>query len=283
MKPCVVMRAHNDMPLIRETLRALERQTVPFDLVAFDNASTDGTREALAAVASSLVDVPAGAYVPGRVLNEAMRVAHGDVVVFLNSDCTPTDGHWLERLLAAAADPAVAAVFGRQVPRPGCHPIHALDTERAYGDGHLHRTWQHFFSMASSAIRRSAWEARPFDESLRYSEDVDWTWRARRAGLQIRYVADAVVLHSHDYTLRQLYRRHLGEGRADARIFDWSPWERSLLRFSVLPWGRQVLKDCRDLVALGEWRAAAEAPLIRAVQFAGRRAGFAKGWKERTR
>ncbi len=283
MKPCVVMRAHNDMPLVREALDALARQTVPFDLVAFDNASSDGTREALAAIAARVIDVPAGQYVPGRVLNQAMQATQGEVVAFLNSDCTPVDTHWLQRLLEAASDPKVAAVFGRQVARPGCHPIHALDTERAYGDGHLNRTWMHFFSMASSAIRRSAWQAMPFDEALRYSEDIEWTWRARRAGWEVRYVADSVVMHSHDYTLRQLYRRHAGEGRADARIFDWTPWQRSLLRFSVLPYGRQVLSDWRDLAARGEWKALAEAPVIRAVQFAGRRSGFREGLKERER
>ena len=81
----------------------------------------------------------------------------------------------------------------------------------------------------------------------------------------------------------QLYRRHAGEGRADARIFDWTPWQRSLLRFSVLPYGRQVLSDWRDLAARGEWKALAEAPVIRAVQFAGRRSGFREGLKERER
>jgi len=283
MAPCVVMRAHNDMPLIAGTLEALAGQSVPFELVAFDNASTDGTREALAKIATRIIDVPAGGYVPGRVLNQAMGATHGDVVAFLNSDCTPTDAGWLERLLAAGSDPAVAAVFGRQIPRPGCHPIHALDTERAYGDGARHRTWRHFFSMASSAIRRPVWESMPFDEGLKYSEDIDWTWRARQAGFEIRYVPDAVVMHSHDYTLRQLYRRHAGEGRADAHIFDWSSWERNPIRYSVLPWGRQVLADWRELGAMREWKAALEAPVVRAVQMAGRRTGFVEGWKERSR
>ena len=92
-----------------------------------------------------------------------------------------------------------------------------------------------------------------------------------------------MVLHSHDYSLRQLYRRHEGEGRADARIFDWSQWEKNVVRFSVLPWGRQVLHDWRDLGAAGHWGAVIEAPVIRAIQAAGRRAGFVEGGKERLR
>ena len=74
MAPCVVMRAHNDMPLIEGTLEALAGQSIPFELVAFDNASTDGTREALARMATRIVDVPAGAST--RVVDPAREKLH---------------------------------------------------------------------------------------------------------------------------------------------------------------------------------------------------------------
>jgi rhamnosyltransferase len=137
--------------------------------------------------------------------------------------------------------------------------------------------------MAASAIRRADWEAAPFDETLRYSEDVDWTWRLRQRGRGVRYVPDAVAVHSHDYTLRQLARRHFGEGQAEAAIFEWSDWQASWLRYSALPWGRQVLRDVGWALAHGEWRAALEAPVVRTVQAAGRRAGFRAGRAGRRR
>jgi len=143
--------------------------------------------------------------------------------------------------------------------------------------------WRHCFSMASSAIRRSVWEERPFDESLGYSEDIDWTWRARQSGREIRYVPDSVVLHSHDYTLRQLWRRHHGEGRAEARIFDWEPWERSLLRYSLLPWARQVASDIAYCARAGDWGSVIRSPIVRASATLGRRSGFVRGLGERAR
>ena len=273
----VALRSHDDQPLADQTLAALARQTVPHRLIAFDNASTDGTREAVARAADLLVEVPAGAYVPGRVLNDAMRRTDGPVVVFLNADCTPQHDEWLARLLAGLDDPEVGAVFGRQVPRPSAHPLHARDTELAYGDGVRQAAWRHCFSMAASAIRRADWLAAPFDEGLRYSEDIDWTWRLRRRGRGVRYVPDAVAMHSHDYTLAQLARRHRGEGQAEAAIFEWSGWQASWLRYSFLPWGRQVLSDVRWALGQGEWRAAVQAPVVRAVQAWGRRAGFRAG------
>jgi rhamnosyltransferase len=279
----VVLRAHNDMPLVAETLRALERQKLPMVLVAFDNASTDGTLEEIGKYTDRIHHVPAGAYVPGRVLNQAMAATEGEFVVFVNSDCTPQNDGMLASLVSGFREQKVAAVFGRQAPRPDCRPLMAKDTEDTYGDGSRQRFWRHCFSMAVSAIRRSVWEHMPFREDIQYSEDIDWTWRARRQGYEIRYVPEAIVMHSHNYTLRQFYKRQFGEGRAEARIFEWSPWERSLVRYSLLPYLRQVAGDwkyCLTRRRLGE---AFYAPVLRMAQLAGRRQGFTSGWREARR
>lgn len=271
----VVLRAHNDMPLVAETLQKLDTQRTPFLLVAFDNDSTDGTRETISRYTGNIHHVAAGTYVPGRVLNRAMAATEGEFVVFLNSDCTPQNDRMLESLLAGFENDNVAAVFGRQIPRPGCAALLAKDTEDTYGDGARQRYWRHCFSMAVSAIRRSVWEQMPFREDIQYSEDIDWTWNARQLGYEIRYAPDAIVMHSHNYTLRQFYKRHVGEGRAEAAIFDWSPWESSLLRYSLLPFARQVLSDWKYCLTDLQVAAALHSPMLRAAQMAGRRRGFA--------
>jgi rhamnosyltransferase len=137
--------------------------------------------------------------------------------------------------------------------------------------------------MAVSAIRRSVWNEMPFREDIHYSEDIDWTWRARQRGYEIRYVAGAMVMHSHNYTLRQFYKRHFGEGRAEARIFEWTPWDRSLVRYSLLPYVRQVASDWRYCAAKLDLGEALRSPVLRMAQLAGRRRGFWAGWREAQR
>jgi rhamnosyltransferase len=282
MTPFVVMRSHNDMPLISETLARLNEQDRDFELLCLDNESHDGTVEELRNYTKRIVNIPKGKYIPGRVLNMGMELTQGDQVVFLNSDCTPQGSSWLRNLLAAfGREPNVAAVFGRQIPRPNCHPIFAKDTEDTYGDGSRQIYWRHCFSMASSAISRSVWQSLRFNEDLGYSEDIDWTWRARQAGYAIRYVPDSVVTHSHNYTLRQFYRRHYGEGRAEAAIFPWSVWESSLLRYSLLPYVRQVVSDWKHCLSGGIWDGAFFSPALRFAQMVGRRQGFSAGLKEK--
>lgn len=281
MTPWVVMRSRNDIAVVGETLARIRSQDMPHRLIVFDNASTDGTREEAAKHADRIVDVPEGKYIPGQVLNDAMCATDGELVVFVNSDCTPLDNQWLGTLLAGFDSDGVVAVFGRQVPRPDCRPLFARDTEATFGDGHLQAGWRHCFSMASSAIRRSAWERSGFDEKLKYSEDIDWTWRQRQAGGLIRYVPGSAVYHSHNYTLAQWRRRQYGEGRADAAIFDWTPWDASLLRYSILPFGRQVLGDWKYGLKSGHFGVLWDSPALRMAQMLGRRAGFNDGLREK--
>lgn len=281
MIPWVVMRSRNDMPQIAATLDALASQSRAFELIVFDNASTDGSAAEARKHTDRVVNVPAGQYVPGRVLNQGMDMSEGECVVFLNADATPVDELWLDKLLAAFTHDHVAAVFGRQVPRPGCAPLFAKDTEATFGQGARQERWRHCFSMASAAIRRSVWEGLRFDESLQYSEDIEWTWKARGMGFEVRYEPEAVVVHSHDYTLGEFYRRQRGEGRADARIFDWSAWERSLGRYSLLPYARQVLSDWKYCLAKCRPCAALYSPVLRLAGAIGRRSGFRAGLKEK--
>ncbi len=279
----IIMRARNDMPLIKETLEMIGRQSIPFELIAFDNDSQDGTKELLEHSAKRVYRVPAGKYIPGRVLNEAMRSVDpkAPFVVFLNSDCEPADSFWLENLIKGFNDEKTGAVFGRQLPRPDCLPLFLKDTEDTFGDGTRQQYWKHCFSMASSAIRKSVWEELQFSETLQYSEDIDWTWRIRQMGWTVKYQQFSQVYHSHNYTRKQFAKRHRGEGKAEAVIFSWSRWEGTFLRYSLLPFLRQVKSDLLYALKHKDMRILISSPGLRFAQMAGRRRGFREGIKSR--
>ena len=278
----IVMRSHNDAHLVRQTLEGVKAQRIPFELHVFDNESEDETGSILPLYTDHIHTVPRGSYIPGRVLNEAMRTVNPQApyVVFLNSDCAPLDDRWLEELISGFDDPSVGAVFSRQLPRPDCLPLFAKDTEDTFGDGSRQKYWKHCFSMASSAIRRSCWDEEPFSETISYSEDIDWTWKARNRGWTIAYRKDSQVYHSHNYTYAQFRKRQRGEGKADAQIFEWSPWERSFLRYSLLPYLRQIQSDWTYCLKRRQFRAFFSSPVLRFAQCCGRREGFLEGLRE---
>jgi len=242
----IVMRSFNDIGVIGATLDAVAAQRYRnFELWNFDSSSRDGTLELIRHhnVPGRIRLNDSRSYNPGRVLNEAVSVVGGDYVVFLNSDATPVDALWLEQLIQPLADPGVGAVFGRQVARPDCRPLFWRDTERAFGDGSISSRWPHFFSMANSAARREVLLAHPFETRIQYSEDIEWSYRLRRAGLEIRYMADAVAVHSHNYTLAQSHKRQFGEGMADAWIFRDGEVNRGFLRYCLAPMGMDIFRD----------------------------------------
>lgn len=217
----VVVRSHNDAGVIRRTLDALTEQDCPdFEILSFDDSSTDGTLEIIRSYPGVRMFPPDGlAYNPARVLNRAVAECAGDVVVFNNSDAVPQSADYLRRLVAPLRDSAVGAVFGNQICRADAGILVRKDYERAFGDGKISASWRHFFSLVSSAARRETLLANPFDSAMQYSEDVEWSWRLKRAGAKIVYVPEAVVEHSHNYTLSEVRRRFYNEGLADGAIF----------------------------------------------------------------
>ena len=276
----IIMRSCNDSDVIRGTLQMVRAQTYTnYELWNFDSTSTDGTldiiREFNAPQRIRLND-PAK-YNPGRVLNAAVAATGGDILVFLNSDATPENEAWLQRLIAPLRNAACGASYGRQTPRPDCRSLFVKDTERAFGDGGVSAGWLHFFSMANSAVRRDLLESYPFDTGIQYSEDIDWSYRMRKLGHSIVYVPDAPAMHSHNYTLGQSYRRHYGEGKAEAWIFRNGELSTSFLRYCLLPLGREVLRDLGWAVRRASMDALLYSVPLRAAQKWGRWQGLKSG------
>jgi len=278
----IVLRSYNDIDVIRDTLDMLSRQRLQeFELWNFASRSTDGTLEVVQEFNDPqrvLVNDPAN-YNPGRILNEAVATVDADILVFLNSDATPCDEYWLEKLVEPLTDPAIGAVYGRQVARQDCRSLFVKDTERAFGDGSESAQWVHFFSMATSAARHSVLRRFPFEEAIQYSEDIEWSYRLRRGGFRTHYVADSVVTHSHNYSLSQSWRRHFGEGVADAFIFRDREINRSWWRCFLMPFGMEVLRDTRWSMARRSPDAFFHSIPLRFTQKWARWRGMRKGWE----
>ncbi len=109
----VVVPCFNQLEYTRHCVAALARHTRhPWELVAVDNGSTDGTAAYLAGVADAgafpvvVVTNPENRGFPAAC-NQGLRAARGDHLVLLNNDAVVTDG-WLDQLAAlAGSDPRI--------------------------------------------------------------------------------------------------------------------------------------------------------------------------------
>jgi hypothetical protein len=84
-------------------------------------------------------------------------------------------------------------------------------------------------------------------------------------------------MHSHNYTLRQSYRRHFGEGKAEAWIFRHGELRTTFLRYCFLPLGREILRDVGWAVRHTSLDALLHCVPLRAVQKWGRWQGLKAG------
>ena len=226
----VIVLNYNGRRWLRPCLDALaaQRGAPPFDVIVVDNASTDGSAEAVreyiqetAAVAKksafgALHLVEAGAnlgFAAGN--NLGARTARGATLAFLNND-TVVEPDWLARLHGAlTTQPQFALATSRLVF------LDDPSTVDSAGDGYLRAggAFKHGYGgRADDALmsrevfgacggafltRRDVFEALGgFDPRFfMVYEDVDLSYRARLLGFRCWYAADAIVRHAGSATL----------------------------------------------------------------------------------
>jgi rhamnosyltransferase len=286
----VVMRSYNDAGLLPRTLAGLAaQQGVAWTLSVFESASTDDSPALLQrfiadhggeAAGHRFTALAAGSYRSSRVLNAGVRAATTELVVFLNSDAVLMGSAALLKLVEPfAADARLAGTFATQVERAGAAAVTRLDHEVAFRQRHRLGAAATWVSLVCSAIRRSAWDAVPFDERLTYAEDAVWSVHVARHGWRTRYVPEAVVEHSHDYTPAQRRRRAYGDAAALAVIAKVAP-PPDRLRGVVLPLLRRIASDLRLALGCGRpWWALTVIPQ-RWAQVDGAWAGSRAGWQQ---
>ncbi|CAA9503338.1 MAG: hypothetical protein AVDCRST_MAG85-1903 [uncultured Solirubrobacteraceae bacterium] len=190
----VVIPARDAAGTLPRTLEALAVQTLArerVEVIVVDDGSTDATRTL--AKASDVVDrvVAIGGLGPGAARNAGAAAARGAVLAFTDADCFPEPA-WLERGLAALEDDDLV----QGVVHPERDPGPFGRTVWVTAPGGL-------FETANLLVRRDVFAALGgFPPGLRpgggkeMGEDVLFGWAARRSGVRIGFVQDAVVRHA---------------------------------------------------------------------------------------
>jgi rhamnosyltransferase len=254
----IIIRSYNEKWALCETLPALKNQNYTnWELIVIDSGSTDGSIQLIQDTRPKhFLQIRPSDYNPGKVMNWAMELTETDYAIFLNADATPHNNNWLRPLIWPLLNPEVAAVFGRQVPRPNCIAPYSNDYERCFGTNRESLIWDHFFSMVSSGIRKDVWRKRGFLTTLRYSEDEEYTRWCKSHNYKVVYCPDSIVVHSHNYSTDQAYKRSYGEAQATIMMGLKSKAKSNCLHDFFLPWVKDVGRDlyfCAQRKCLREW------------------------------
>jgi rhamnosyltransferase len=272
------MRSFNEVSYIGATLQAVSRfrREPTYEVIHVDSGSTDGTLDVIAASGNRHVQLRPGEYTHSLALNRAAEIARGEILVSLNADATPEREDLLERLVEPFEDEKVAGAYARQIARPDATAFTRRAMELAYGDTEKPSWGIQPFSMSCAAVRTTLWKQRPFLCRWGAGDDSAWAKWATEQGFRIAYVPEAIVVHSHNYALRELYEKEYRENKVLAYLHDWSGWHVSLSR-ALLSVSRQSLVDTAVFVARGTWAGIPGLLASRAAYLLGRYRGLRDG------
>ena len=218
-KISIIMRSKNSDWVIASALAALFSQDFQdFELVVVDSGSTDKTLEIVRQYPCRLIQIEAGDYYPGKVLNDAIAATEDEIIVFINSDSVLLCPDSMSQLLKHFDEPENAAVFGRQAPRPEADTWVQRDYALSFPEQGPAPKWI-TLSLPLAGFRRSVWDQHAFYTQAWASEDSEWGYWASQNGHRVIYEAQALTMHSHNYSLKEVYRRRFVEGEADAFIY----------------------------------------------------------------
>ncbi len=223
----IVIVNYNTCQLLDDCLHSLAAAEKPpggLETIVVDNASTDGSQEMVQQKYPEAVLLANEENVGfSAANNQGTAVAHGRVVLFLNSDTRVGREALVRPLAYLDAHPEVGAITvklmypngqrdpdnHRGFPTPWnslCHftGLNRLFPGRPRFDGYF-QTYQNFnethpidviagsFMMMPMALCR---ELGGWDETyFFYGEDIDFCYRIRQAGYQIIYYPHVTVLH----------------------------------------------------------------------------------------
>ena len=220
----VVVPTRDRPAALERCLASLARQTAPdLEIIVVDDGSGDPA--AVRAVVARMA--PGGRLIrgtgggPAAARNIGVRGASGAVVCFTDDDCMPQPD-WAQRLAAACGATGAAAGTTHADKAAGFAAAasqlitHVLTvTSLSATNGGLGFAPSCNLACATALARRL-----PFDASFPHAagEDRDWCARLAQAGVALRFVPDAIVLHRPQVGLRALLRQQHRYGRAAVRF-----------------------------------------------------------------
>ena len=221
----IVAVVYNGVPFLEPLLNSLAAQTLPPDeLIVVDNLSTDGSRELLPGLLTSLP-------FPTRLLfenvnrgycgaaNRGLRQAPGEFVLLLNQDTRLDKEFCREALKGFTGTSRVGMVSGRilrfdetTVDSLGQYLSRSLyPKERGYNTPwrSIQEEEREIFSVCGAVafyrramLQEVVFQGEYLDEDFfMFFDDIDLGWRAQRRGWKARYAPEAIAFHSRSGTL----------------------------------------------------------------------------------
>ncbi|UFH55977.1 glycosyltransferase family 2 protein [Spirosoma sp. KNUC1025] len=219
----VVVLTYNAATHLPALLDSLATQTIDHELIIIDSSSTDKTTSLLSERGVKYYSIDQKDFNHGGTWNLGVSLTTYEDIVLLTQDAIPAEPNSLEKLVAIMnSQPAIGMAYGRQLAYPKSQLMSQFARLTNYPSQSIIKSKADIAVMgirtchcsnSFAAYRKSVLlSVGGFPTDTIIGEDVVIGARLIQAGYSIAYCADTQVYHSHDYTIREEFKRYFDIG-----------------------------------------------------------------------
>ncbi len=214
-------------------LLQLQKQTLPFNKIFLINTEQVffDEKKYLIDDRISVTHISKEEFDHAATRNRGMLMSEADYVMFLTDDAIPADSSLISELVKAMEaigqnGEKTAVSYGRQIPREDCRFIEKYTRQFNYPLKSKIKTQKDIDSMGIKAFfcsdvcamydRAIYISTGGFVDRAIFNEDMIYAYKMLKMGYCIHYCANANVIHSHNYNLKQQFSRNFDMGVSQA-------------------------------------------------------------------
>lgn len=223
----VIIPVYEPTEKLKKQLQALVMQTIrPVQIILMhteDGVSLSEEKKICRDIPVKEIMIRKSDYDHGGTRDKAIREASSDIVVMMTQDAVPVDSFLLEHLVNAfQQDEKIAVSYARQEAGAGSDSIEQYTRRFNYPLKSCVKSLEdlkrlgiktYFCSNVCAAYRRDIYlKTGGFEKNIIFNEDMIFAANIMEQGYKTAYVAEAVVIHSHNYTCIQQLKRNFDQG-----------------------------------------------------------------------
>lgn len=226
-KASIIILTLNAGKTIKNLLSKID--TKKFEVIIIDSSSSDNTLEHCKEYACNTITINKEDFNHGATREMGRKLCNTEIIVHMTQDAIPVNENTIDELIKPIIEGKASVSYARQIPRDGAKILEAFPRSFNYGieeqirsiiDVDKYGVYTFFCSDSCAAWSNSALDEIGGFKTTLTNEDYIACAELLFHGYKIAYVSDAIVVHSHQYSLIQEFQRMFDTGYVRAE----RPW-----------------------------------------------------------
>lgn len=198
-------------------------------VLVVNSSSQDGTLELAEKMGTETLLIPRNEFNHGTTREKARKRLNTDIVIMMTPDAYAVDQDVLAKLIEPIRAKLASISYARQIAHDGADIFESFSRDfnypemshlRSLADLPFYGPYIYFCSDACAAYCNQALESIGGFSRVLIGEDTVACAKLLNKGHSIAYVAEALVKHSHCYTLTEEFKRSFDTGLARKMVQD---------------------------------------------------------------